>query len=97
MMKRVVVQRPAYLIGRPAEEGQRHVAFSGGGAQLLRHVRQAVPKSTTLVDDALCDELALPPLVISSRPSAADRSAEPINVRNSLYTSLRCEVKTSNL
>lgn len=24
-----------YLVGRPAEEGQRHVTFSGAGAQLL--------------------------------------------------------------
>lgn len=88
-MKRAVLECAGYLVGRPAEKRQRHVAFSRAGTQLLRHVRKAVPKSTSLVNDALRDELALPPLVISSRPSADGRIAEPINARIIHYTSLK--------
>lgn len=65
---RGVRQRGAYLVGGSGEERQRHGALGRAGAQLLRHVRQAVPKSSSLVDDSLSDELTLPPLIVSSGP-----------------------------
>jgi hypothetical protein len=68
----------AHLVGRACEEGQRHGAFPRAGAQLLRHVSQAVSEAAALVDDALCDELALPPLIVPGGPpgGAHARGAE---------------------
>lgn len=65
-----------YLVGRTAEEGQRHGTFGRAGAKLLRHVCQAVPKSTSLVNDSLCNELTFPPLVIARRPPRKDCDLE---------------------
>lgn len=60
--------RRTHLVGGPGEERQRHGALGRAGAELLRHVRQAVPKPAPLVDDPFGDELTLPPLIVSSGP-----------------------------
>lgn len=63
-----------YLVGCPGEEWERHGTLGRAGAKLLRHVCEAVPKSTSLVNNPLGNEFAFPPLVIASGPPDASKS-----------------------
>lgn len=68
------------LVGCTVEERQRHGTLCWARAKLLRHICQAVPKSTSLVNDSLCNELTFPPLVVPSRPSdESKRKAEDLD------------------
>ena len=43
------------------------------GTQLVGHVGETVAEAAALIDDALGQELALPPLVVATRPAVVEQ------------------------
>ena len=67
------------LVGRSDEKRQRHLLKQRCvGAQFFGNIRQAVAKSSTLIDDSLANELALPPLIDTLLPAKSVRRGQAV-------------------